>query len=1128
MLDALPFLDRTGELAAMREALVRARGGAGSLLLIGGEAGIGKTRLVTELAAPARESEPPGPELKVAWGRCWDSGGAPTMWPWIAVIRTLIAGRDPDELRVDLGVGAPWLAQVVPELRDSLPELGDELELDSEQSRFVLFDALASFLRRSADRQPLVVVLDDMHAADQLSLLALLFLARQIADMRVLAIATHREAEIHRTPRVEEQFSKLFRVGQRIALSGLDAGDVGRLIELRNGDPETAQSVHRATGGNPFYADEVVRMLVTETAPERESAANVVPLPVPMGVRTLIEQRLEALPEATLRAVRQAAVIGAQFSLLTLAAVTGEPRGELLEMLEPALQDNVIAVSQDHVARFHFVHDLFRETANAGLSRSERARIHAAVGDALVGRATDNADSSVEEIAHHYLEALPVGDPQPAVDYAQRAADHAAAAFAHERAARLYTAGLDALELLDELDPSQRAARRCALLLGRGRAQLRIADPGARETLLDAAAAARTAGSVQSLAEIAIAFGAYGLSPGVVDEELVGLLEEALDSISEEDSPLRANLLARLARALYWSDETAVRRTLIDDAIAVARRVNDPLALGRVLGDCITASRGPDTAELELKWIDELLSLPQPLGDAVVIARSNEIDLLLERGALSAADAAIDSLERHVARLQDARAYPYIPLHRARRALMDGRWEEAERHLQAASEIAIDIEDSTFPMVIGGGFVVLRINQGRAAELHAQLRLLAESLPRMPVWRAALANVHAQLSEDREAELLLERLSAEEFGRIPRNVMWPITVAGLAEVCAALGDRVRAERLYGLMLPFAEHTVISPVVGFRGPMSRYLGLLAATIGDRSAAEAHLRAALELARQQRTAPTVARIALDLAAVLADRTDGSAGEALELLDEAAELAGPLALEQVIERVEQIRQELHQVPRPSLAPVPLEPPPPIEPGAAGLSRAGELWSVQFEGRVVRLRDSKGLRYLAELLANPSVEVHSLQLVRGAEPAEAPARVTAGADELSLADPHAGAGAALDAAAKAAYRRRLEDLREELEEAERFNDPERAARAREEIDFIGHELAAAVGLGGRDRVQSSDAERARVNVTRAIKSTIRRLRELDAGLGVELQATVHTGLFCRYEPDLRRPLRWEVDVPR
>jgi tetratricopeptide (TPR) repeat protein len=1114
-------------MGAMREALARARAGAGSLVLIGGEAGIGKTCLVTELTAPAAEADPPGPEFKVAWGRCWDSGGAPTMWPWIGVIRALVADRDPDELRADLGVGAPWLAQLVPELRASLPELGDELELDSEQSRFVLFDALSSFLRRTADRQPLLVVLDDMHAADQLSLLALLFFARQIADIRVLVIATHREAEIHRTPRLEEQFGKLFRAGQRISLSGLDAGDVGRLIEHRNGDPETAQSVHRATGGNPFYADEVVRMLVTETAPERESPGNVVPLPVPMGVRTVIEQRLEALPEATLRALRQAAVIGAQFSLVTLAAVTGEPRGALLEMLEPALQENMIAVSPDHVARFHFVHDLFRETANAGLSRPERARIHAAVGDALVKRTAEKSESNVEEIAYHYLEALPSGDPQLALEYAHRAADHAAAAFAYERAARLYMAGLDALELVDELDPAERAARRCALLLGRGRAQLRIADPNARETLLDAAAAAGTAGSVQSLAEVAIAFGAFGLSPGVVDEELVGLLEEALDGISEADSPLRANLLARLARALYWSDETAVRRMLIDDAIAVAHRVDDPLALGRVLGDCITASRGPDTAELELRWIDELLSLPQPGGDAVVIARSNEIDLLLERGALSAADAAIDSLERHVARLQDARAYPYIPLHRARRALMDGRWEEAERHLQAASEIAIDIEDSTFPMVIGGGFVVLRINQGRAAELHAQLRLLAESLPRMPVWRAALANVHAQLGEDREAELLLERLAADEFSRIPRNVMWPITLAGLAEVCAALGDRVRAEQLYGLMLPFAEHTVVSPVVGFRGPMSRYLGLLAATIGDRTAAEAHLRAALELARRQRTAPTVARIAVDLAAVLAEGANGSASEALELLDEAGELAEPLRLEQVVERVEQIRQQLQGVPGPSPAPMHRDSPPITEPGAAGLSREGELWSVQFEGRVVRVRDSKGLHYLAELLGRPGVEVHSLDLVRAVEPAELPSRTaTAGADELSVADPHTGAGAALDAAAKAAYRRRLEDLREELEEAERWGDPERAARAREEIDFIGRELAAAVGLGGRDRVQSSDAERARVNVTRAIKSTIRRLRELDPGLGVELQATVHTGLFCRYEPDLRRPLRWEVDA--
>jgi hypothetical protein len=195
------------------------------------------------------------------------------------------------------------------------------------------------------------------------------------------------------------------------------------------------------------------------------------------------------------------------------------------------------------------------------------------------------------------------------------------------------------------------------------------------------------------------------------------------------------------------------------------------------------------------------------------------------------------------------------------------------------------------------------------------------------------------------------------------------------------------------------------------------------------------------------------------------------------------------------------------------------------AVLAREGEIWAFQYDGRTIRIRDSKGVRHLAELLSRPGVDVHALDLGGAGASGRTAVSVAAASDAgLSVTDVGAGAGSALDPAAKAAYRRRVDDLREEVEEAVRWGDPERAARAREEMDFIATELAAAVGLGGRDRPQSSDAERARVNVTRAIKTTVRRLAAQDAELGAELETTIRTGLFCRHEPDPRRPVRWEV----
>jgi hypothetical protein len=178
------------------------------------------------------------------------------------------------------------------------------------------------------------------------------------------------------------------------------------------------------------------------------------------------------------------------------------------------------------------------------------------------------------------------------------------------------------------------------------------------------------------------------------------------------------------------------------------------------------------------------------------------------------------------------------------------------------------------------------------------------------------------------------------------------------------------------------------------------------------------------------------------------------------------------------------------------------------------------------VRVRDSKGLQYLARLLASPGVEIHALDLVRGGDGADGGTAAAAAAEAGLSVGGDEGAGPLLDAAAKDAYRDRLEGLREELEEAESFNDPERAARAREEMEFIARELAGAVGLGGRDRKTGSNAERARVNVTRAIRGVMKRIQDYDADLGRELESTVRTGTFCAYEPDPRRPVSWRIEA--
>jgi len=204
----------------------------------------------------------------------------------------------------------------------------------------------------------------------------------------------------------------------------------------------------------------------------------------------------------------------------------------------------------------------------------------------------------------------------------------------------------------------------------------------------------------------------------------------------------------------------------------------------------------------------------------------------------------------------------------------------------------------------------------------------------------------------------------------------------------------------------------------------------------------------------------------------------------------------------------------------------PAPAEGLTASLRREGDVWRVEFEGRTRYVKDAKGLRHLALLLDNPGVEFHAVDIVGAAEGTTAAGRTgVAGDADVEVRRGDGDAGALLDPQAKREYRARLEDLRAEIEEAEDFNDPERAARAREEMESIARELSSAVGLGGRDRKAASNAERARVNVTRAVKGVIRRIAAEDESLGRELETTVHTGYFCRYEPDPRHPVTWQVD---
>jgi AAA ATPase domain len=1065
-----PLVDRERERTELEEALRDARAGRGRMLLLAGEPGIGKTRLAEHTVDVATQEG-----MVVAWGQCWE-GGAPAFWPWPRVIRSLVRDCEPAQLRLHLGPGAPWLAQLVPELAAALPDLDPVPSLESAQARFALFDALTTFVSSASRATPALIVLDDLHVADPGSILALEFLAREIRNTAVFVLGTTQDLSPRARSEAYRLLVELGREGRRIPVGGLDKESIAQLIEHRGGvgpGRRAAEALHAATAGNPFFVGELARLLAVEDGPDRADGQLTEHPPLPDTVRETIQRHLESISPELRELLEIASVMGQEFQVVTLASVSATEPDAVMRILDEGLSAHLVVAHG--VARFRFAHGLLRETLYDALSAARRIELHRAVGSALESVYGPDHEDRLDSLAHHFLEAAPGGDVERAVIYALRAGRKAMRLLAFEQAANVLRVALDVNESFRP-DPSRRAE----LLLALGEAQVDAGDRAWRNTLLAAAAAAREIDRADVLARVGLAFRAFALTPGVPDQQLIVLLEDSLDRLGEGDRALRACLLARLAVALYYSTSigTAARReALVEEAISIARGLNDPDALASVLSNGQFATWGPDTTERSLEWATELVGLAERRDNRELglVACNRRIDLLLELGNIAEADIAIETLARLAEGNPEPRAAAYVPLQRGRRAALEGRYLEAEQLQAQASDVADRLRDPAVAMLAAAELFGIRWAQGRIGELESEARTFADRAPGMPVWRAGLALILCRLGREAEARRELERLVHDGVCDMPRDNVGLLATALLSEVCLHLGDRERAAVLYEQLSPLAARNVVSPHAIFAGPVALYLGVLASATGDARLVAEHL------------------------------------------DTATEAAARIGARPVLDRIETLRkpQSVEARAKPAAQP----------PETARLRREGDVWAFDYAGRTVRVRHSKGIGYLAYLLVRPGIEVPALDLIRFDQPAAAASGANAAADELAIQIGDEGTGPVLDSEAKAAYRERLESLRGDIEEAELFNDPERAARAKAEMDFVARELAGAVGLAGRDRKGGSTAERARVNVTRTIRSALGRIAQHDPELGRELETTIRTGTFCSHVRDPRRPLAWEVE---
>src|SRR3954454_3703321 len=503
------LVGREAELSRRSQTVEAAIAGQGTIVLIGGEPGIGKSRMAEALARHAAAAG-----ARVAVGRAWEAGGAPAFWPWVQAIRTLLREDQIDQIS-DL--------------------VGPALD-ESEGTRFQMFQSIAALLRLIAAEAPIALFLDDLHAADAPSLLLLRFIAADVVGTRVAVVGCYRDTEVG--PGLSETLAELARepIVERVRLKGLDADATSRLLTQTLGRPPPtglAVRVQAETRGNPLFVGELGRLLATEGVPTDAAER----LPIPEGVREAIRRRVERQSRNCRTALGLASVLGREFELATLARVSDPSEAELSSAIEEATAARLVEAAPGTGERLRFSHILVRDVLYEDIPAPVRLQLQRDVAEALEVLHGGNPGPWAAELAHHYL-AAGIDATAKAIDYCERAGHAAATQYAYQEAARWYSRALEVLEARGSPDPERRRDR--LLSLGEPASRAGIGEE-ARLALRRAAACAEEYGWPDRLARAAIAYGGrFAWARASTDPALVPLLERALAAVGGNSGPARA------------------------------------------------------------------------------------------------------------------------------------------------------------------------------------------------------------------------------------------------------------------------------------------------------------------------------------------------------------------------------------------------------------------------------------------------------------------------------------------------------------------------------------------------------------------------------------------------------------
>ncbi|MGQ0623237.1 MAG: BTAD domain-containing putative transcriptional regulator [Sporichthyaceae bacterium] len=869
------FVGREEELAVLDEALATADRGAGQVVIIEAPPGLGKTALVEHFSARCA-----GEGIAVHLGRAWEDSGAVPYWPWVEVLRARAEH-----------LAQPWDAAAT-ELADLLPPGAAQVLRDHAQARFRLYQAVTQQLF-GADKAT-VLVLEDLHGADDSSLALLTFVLRHLRRTHALLVLTHRPvAPDSALSQVLAGAAREVSV-RRVSLPVLSDAQVRSYLQLTLGadvgEDVVAAAITRAEG-HAFFLTEIARMVQDGRRRAVPARVGVSAHDIPRTVTEMIGRRFTELPDATLRVLLTAAVIGREFDLHLLSAVTGLDLDMILDQVEIAAGTGLVQESTGGRLGYRFDHALTHDTLYSRVPSPRRIVLHARVADAIEAGALGPGGAGLSELAHHRCCSAIESGVSAAVAAATRAGKAAGVALAHEEAARLHRLALHTHE-----QHQGAAAALPGLLLTVGRACGRAGQlEDARTVLLRAAAGARADVDAEQLARVALTLG-MAFEARFYDQELVNLLQEALAALAPEHRGLRARLLARLAIALNLHDPLRQAPGLSAAALELAGEIDDPVLHGQCLSARAVALWGPDH---DAAWRDcaaSALDLAQKHGDVEL-----SLDALSWLICADLEDADRPAAERRLSRHGELAVALRHPLHtyhasmwQATMAALDGRSEAALELAERAENLGTPLTAMAYPRHGAILMVVLR-DLGRAEQGLAAANAVAERYPLLTSWRAGPVWIELELGNPEPARALFADLPTDLDSVIPRDGNWLGVVVMLAELAAKVGDTVRSATLHRALEPYAGRmgNLRFAVASF-GPVDRALGLLCVVGGDLDGAEAHYRRAIRVSESVGARPFLARSECDYAAMLLRRgRNGDAANAQALLTSASATADELDL-------------------------------------------------------------------------------------------------------------------------------------------------------------------------------------------------------------------------------------------